>query len=409
MTLTQATWLRCQHVGSGYFGSTGPWLATRHRLSRAVVFMLAAAWLLPAAAQGNEQFNVTVKPSSSQRQVGTQGATTIFASTTQLRALERITEHLRDTRDYRRSSGQESASTAAASLRLVGLFLSEAGSSESASDVAFGRWNSFSNLEYSFGDHDGTTYTPAHDISMIGWLAGADYRLSSDVVVGVSLGYLKSKNDYFTNTGELELDGYSLSGLGVWYILPSWYVDGLARIGWNEYNTNRPTSGGIAHGDSDGAQFTLSLGSGYEFHRGGLSMGPRVRFKYTKANIDAYREHGPAALVYEDQDIQSLTSNIGFEATYAVNTDFGVVVPQFNLEWTHEFKADPDAVAARLAAGGARFLVPVDHRDEDFYRAGLGASVILSAGRIVYLWYETALSRAHRDEHTITLGVRLEL
>lgn len=419
MIETSVQRLQSRHVLSEYTRTTRPLRLTTYWWRYSAALLFVSACLLPFRANAEICYNSSTESrlpppcTPSQREAVIQGTATIAASTMQLRALQQVTSALGEGRDYRDITNSESSRVSSFALQLASL--SFAGTSDSEMDVAFGRWNTFTNLKYSFGDHDRTFNTPAYDVDTTSFLAGADYRLNPDLVIGFALGYLKNDNDFSSGQGQMELKGYSLSGFGSWYVLPAWYIDGIVRMGWNEYDIRRHlASGGTATGDTEGTDLSLSIGSGYEFNIGALSIGPRIRFRYTKASIDGYVEHGEDDLLaYGDQDIESLTANLGVEATYAVNTDFGVILPQFNLEWVHEFKDDPSPISSVIRASATNeerhFLIPVDRRDDSFFRGSLGATAILPGGKIMYLLYETTFSRDNRDRHAITAGVRIEL
>lgn len=416
------------NAGHGHFGrepstprATSSTLRRRHRSFAA--FLLTLSWLAPTMAEAqSDSFDVTVNPdlTDSQRQVSAQGSAGLAAATMQLRSLEFLTDSLRRSERERRRQGEELEGNArskglqspiaglAASWLSVGAAL---GAADAETGAEFDRFNVFSNLDYRFGDREQTANAPGNDLSMLGITVGADYRLNPDLVIGATLGYVANDTEFTTGNGRLKLDSYSLSGLMAWYVWRNLYIDGLARMAIDDFDARRRLAGGgTATGQTDGFEYSLSASSGYEFYHGALNYGPLVRVTYTNISIDGYRERGGTnSLGYEDQDIESLRTAVGGDAAYVINTGFGVVVPQAAVEWVHEFEDDPRLIVAQPATGGARFGIPTDPRDSDFYRVALGVTGVLTRGRNIFFRYEADLSRANQDNHTVTLGARLEL
>ena len=394
--------------------STGKWTTSA---GAATCMLLALTAMGSAIAQTTgDNFDVTVEPSESQEQVTTQGQASLDGATLSISSLQNITTILRLSGGGSSSSSKEeeekdkSKKTALlASLgSIIYAVLDDDDSEELGAD--FSRWGSFTDISYGFGSHDTTSNTPSHDIDSINVTAGVDYRYSPTLVLGGAFVYSHSNNEFSGNIGDLEVDGYSLAVLGSWYPQETWYVDGIIRGGFNDYDTTRrDTTGTRANGSTDGGEFSISAGTGYDFTLRGWTAGPLFRITYTDVTIDSYRERNSTqALDYDDQDIESLTTNLGAQVSRAINTNFGVVLPQANVEWVHEFEDDGRRVIARPVAGGPAFAVPVDDLDSNFFRGSIGTTLLLTHGRMLFARYEGELGRADRNDHSISLGARLE-
>ncbi|MDT0618801.1 autotransporter outer membrane beta-barrel domain-containing protein [Salinisphaera sp. P385] len=410
--------------------------SSRMRHRPVAILLLALPWFAPisADAQSSDSFDVSVVPESaqpppqqglsqSQRQVTAQGSAALASSTLQLRSLKLLSESLRreqrrqrleDEEDSETSAGNSLPLSPAAGLGAAWLSGSAvAGSTLDAETGAeFDRFNVFGSADYRASEQDRTVNAPANESDMLGLVLGADYRVNPDLVLGATVGYVANETDFTSgNFGQLEHYNYSISALASWYVWQNLYVDAVGRIAALEFDAIRQVAGGgIALGDTTGFEYAISTSSGYEFHRGPLSFGPQVRVTYIDLFLDGYMEAGGGnPLRYGNQDVESLRTAVGGNATYAINTGFGVVVPQAAVEWVHEFDDDPRLVTAQSIASGAFLTVPVDARDSDFYRISVGASAVLTHGRNLFFRYEADLSRENRENHTITLGARLEL
>lgn len=376
----------------------------------------------PCWAQ-SDTFDVTVEPTDSASLVTVLGNSTLGSSALLLRSLDRLTDGLYDLRqreekeDEDEDEEEDSAglgtpyllvATGPTSWLAVGAAAGAIGpEDEIGSD--FARLSGFSTLDYRFGEFDGDSTTSAYDIDMYSVTVGVDYRLNADLVAGVALNYVSNDNDFTAFAGKSEQSGYSLAGFASWYPWQALYLDTVARVATNDYDIIRQTPTGTALGETDGSEYALSLYSGYQFNSGALAFGPLAGVTYTNIAIDGYTESGaPDALAYKDQDLESVVTALGANGTYAIKTGFGVLVPQASAKWIHEFEDDPRLIVARPAAGGAPFGIPVEGRDSDYCRLAIGGTAILAHGRILFLWYETDLSRGPLHQHTITAGARME-
>lgn len=400
----------------GFWGFTKPTPGSVALTARRSALVLGLAYAVGASAQTNNNFNVTVNPSQSQKLVVTQGQTTLEGAAVTLRTLERISAFSRARLLSSRVKKKAQQKTAGRNIMLAALgntLYSVLADDEQPPEVDLGflsRMGTFSDITYGFGRHGSTSKTPSYDRDIFSITAGVDYRLTPTTVIGGSVAYRDSGNDFSGGVGSLDVKAYSIAGFGSWYWAENGYVDGILRYARNDYDTRRrDTTGAVATGNPYGDEFSLSFGGGYDYTLRGWTAGPTARLKYVNVSIDGYRERGSSeALVYKSQSVKSLNTNIGGQVSRAINTNFGVVLPQGNLEWVHEFEDDGRSITARPAAGGAAFLVPVDARDSNFMRLSLGTSLLFANGRMLYLRYEGEFAREDVTHNTLSLGARLE-
>jgi len=114
------------------------------------------------------------------------------------------------------------------------------------------------------------------------------------------------------------------------------------------------------------------------------------------------------ALHYEDQVEDSLTTTVGFQGSVAISTSFGVVVPQVNAEYVHEFLNDRRNVHATDTAGTS-FTFQTDPPDRDYFNVGGGVVFVLPDGISPFLNYTAEVANRFEEVHTVTAGVRLEM
>ena len=304
----------------------------------------------------------------------------------------------------------------------------EAPAGEAGTD--FDRWGFFAAGTIGRGEQDECSVDPAFDYDIEGLTAGFDYRKSDNLVFGGAFGYTRQDTALPDHGGSVDTTGWTLSGYGTWYTKDSWYADGVVTFGRNDYDLVRhidytvPLAGGgtrtiaqTARANAAGDLLQGAFTFGRDFNRGALGIGPYAKLLYTRVSLDAIEEqldagelgHG-LGLRVEERELTSLASVIGGKLTYTHSTDWGVLMPHLQLEWEHEFKDDPQAIEARFLHDptSTPMFVRGDAIDTDYFRLGLGLSMVLSRGRSGFLYYEQVLSRDGVSQYNLALGLRLE-
>ena len=285
---------------------------------------------------------------------------------------------------------------------------------------AFGKLGLFVNGQGSFGDQGTTLQSPGYDFSTAGLTAGADCRFTDNVVVGAAFGYLRTKIDRAGTVSDSSINGYSLSVYGTYYIKDQFYVDSILTYGRNDYGIDRRSERLASSGSgttvdritasTDGDQFSASASGGYDFRTGGLSFGPTGRVTYIRVHIDGFSEHGPVgsnAARIQDQTVESLTTALGGQATYAISTAWAVLLPLVSAEWEHELKGDRRVLAGRLVSSPATLLTAqASAPDRNYFNLGVGVTATFPRGISAFVHYEEQLGRAHFTNHSFTGGVR---
>jgi outer membrane autotransporter protein len=143
-----------------------------------------------------------------------------------------------------------------------------------------------------------------------------------------------------------------------------------------------------------------------------------VRINYIKLDIDGYREEidntNPGfgwALAFDDQDVESLTTALGGQVSYAISTGVGVLLPQVRFEWEHEFLNASRTLTARFINDPQRAPIRfvTDGPDRDFFNIGIGLSATFRGGVAAFVQYDTVLGLEDVTRHTVVLGVRKEI
>ena len=239
---------------------------------------------------------------------------------------------------------------------------------------------------------------------------GVDYRLGNQGVIGGAFTYKHTWGDYDNGYGDFDTDLFNFLVYGSYYPTDQSFIDAAIGIGPKHFDTdhlelNNP--GETASGNTNGFDFTADLVGGYDFSFGALTVGPRIGIHYKRTELDSFTETGDVATRYHDQVDDSLTGTVGAQLTYAISTDFGVVVPNVSAEYVREFLDDRETFTA-TQFGNTTFSYSGDQPDRNHFNVGGGVVVVLADGIVPFISYEAELANYLQETHTVTAGVRLE-
>lgn len=304
--------------------------------------------------------------------------------------------------------------------------------------ASFGPWSVFANLEAEWFDQSRPSYANERgfDGDRVRGTIGADYRMTSKSHIGLMLHYedFSTKFDEelpgtgFAPTGEagsIKAETISATVFANFSLSDAAWLDASAGLGWSDNvfrrnalfqpSTRRFTLPVQTRGTADGKQFFASLGMGYDFYSGALSIGPYVRGRYVRSTVDAYAEEDLSGtglqLAVGKQKAVSLASVLGVQMAYPVSTSFGVVLPQARFEYEHEFKDDARTTLTSFVndpRGTVFFPVTSDAPDRNYFTAGVGLVFVLPNGVMPFVDYEALLGYRNFDRHRVTAGLRLE-
>ncbi|WP_084480047.1 autotransporter outer membrane beta-barrel domain-containing protein [Methylomicrobium lacus] len=295
-----------------------------------------------------------------------------------------------------------------------------AGDTVSAGGLLDDRLGVYVTGHFSKGDRISTEWEKGFDTDNAGVLLGADYRLTDRIVLGSAFGYTDDKSQFFHNQGHLINRGYSGSIYGSYNITDNLYFDGVFTYTHNDYESVRELIfpdeqgrliTGSASSSPQGDQHRFSFGAGYDLPMGSWTVGLRARTEYGRTNINAYSEEGqtPYNLLVDKQFNDSVLTDLGWQISYAYSTPFGVLQPQLNLDWEHEFKNNSrDIVVHYNDFNNLPSTLRTNNPDRDYLVFRAGMSAILTHGISSFVQYETLLDHRYDTLHTASLGVRWE-
>ena len=283
----------------------------------------------------------------------------------------------------------------------------------------------FVNGDYQFMNKNNTQFETGFEQHTAGTTVGADYSFRGRAVVGAAFSYAHEFGDFAGVGGGFNNDAYGVTLYGTVVPVNNLFVDGFVGYSRKEYSIDRrtsfalPTSApgqdfttlGRIEGDTHSNEFNVGTVIGYDFVVKNLTIGPRVSVNYLDRRIAGYEEKGTTGLelIYDNQNISSLTTAAGVFASVAISTRWGVLVPQATAEYVHEFLNDQRTVGFRFVdtLSRPRFLFQTDPPDRNFFNLGLGAVFVLRGGMSTFVNVRELVGYSTRRATNVTAGLRL--
>jgi len=155
--------------------------------------------------------------------------------------------------------------------------------------------------------------------------------------------------------------------------------------------------------------------TGYDQPIGRFTLGPRLGFNYANTHIHDYAEQGGTGLElrYGDQWVNSLQSVLGVQGTAALSTGFGVLVPQVNANYIHEFANSQRFINAQFVedqrANPFQFRFQTDVPVRNYFDVGTGIVAVLPNGLQPFVNFRALVGNNQFNNYAGTFGVRVEL
>ena len=288
-----------------------------------------------------------------------------------------------------------------------------------------------------FGSRDMTTSENGYSFNNAGFVFGADYRITPQLIAGLAYGYTHSNTNF--NTSALSASGQSLNGnlfqgniYATYFPTDAFYLNGIAIIGGGNSDSQRhiviPSIPGdvptgvtaaapvdrIASGSFGSRVAGFTLAGGYPLPFGPLVVTPIARFLYQHTGVDAFSEEGAqgANLQFGSSSVNTVLTFLGGDAQYTVNTSFGPLYPIARFHWAHQYSPGNTAVSVAYSNDNSSallssFILPGVSTSRNYFDLGVGVSLQLSGTASGFINYDAILGINHTTYNSFTAGIRL--
>jgi outer membrane autotransporter protein len=205
-----------------------------------------------------------------------------------------------------------------------------------------GRFGIWSALSYDVVENGNYGYATSEEWEGIAALTlGVDYRLRSDLVVGLLVEGAEDDPDADLSFGSSSDETLRAAIYGTWGAPTGLYIDALAGYGERDYEI------------FDGENFQALLTAGYTFSLGNIEHGPFAGFEYQNGNYD-FKYTG---LYGFDASYEATLWRAS--AGYRISADYGLFRPYLSAAYVRGFDSEvmgedlEDVSALQVTAGMA--------------------------------------------------------
>jgi outer membrane autotransporter protein len=218
------------------------------------------------------------------------------------------------------------------------------------------------------------------------WRAGGVFSYSNTLISG-------TENSAGDST---RVNGYGLIGYAN-YLGASWYVNLSGGVVQQRFDTTRQIDftgfSGVANGQFSGQQYVASVEGGWPLAVAGLTVTPLASLTYSYQHENGYTESGGngAALSVGATHSTSVRSAFGARLERGFETKYGVIVPDLQLKWIHEYDHTQTVTGASFAAdpmGATAFTTVGPAPVSDLADVSLGVTLLRANNLTVTARYE---------------------
>ena len=280
----------------------------------------------------------------------------------------------------------------------------------------------FVNGSISVGEMDGDDIQQNADTSTSILTLGADYRLSSDRVIGAALSVENDDTDFQGDDGGLDMQAFGLTVFGSWYKQDKGYADIIGNLSQSNFDLSRQInlpgqSDEFANGSANATRFAVAVNVGRTIQRGAAEFGPLARISIMQASVGGFTETSSLAdngagttLNVDSHSVSSARFAVGGEFKYVINTTKAVLVPYTRLLLDLESQTEKDAITASFVndptATDMRFTGA--ERDATSLLFRLGTTAVFKGAQSAFIDLETRLLNDRVKQTQVQLGYRMQ-
>lgn len=286
-------------------------------------------------------------------------------------------------------------------------------------DLRSSPWSMFATVQIETADKDRTILENGFTSSANSVLAGVDYQFNPAWVLGVGGAIGQNDMDFLNGDGTVSSDTQSLLFYNlVNFSALSWDVQvGLSS---SSYDINRRIhykdnidNQFVSAATTSGEQVFVSTSLQYQYSKKALSLSPSIKIGISQSTLDAYGENnlGGYEVTIGEQKEQQTKIEAGLQGQYAVNFNWGVLMPTAGATFISQTSSSRDNVSGTFAYGApgdATFVMTPEEFDTSYYLVNLGTSAVLPNGFSLFLTAQQLMGYDNFSSQQYSLGGRME-
>ncbi|QDM32412.1 autotransporter domain-containing protein [Tardiphaga sp. vice352] len=256
----------------------------------------------------------------------------------------------------------------------------------------------------SFAREGARSDAPATRATTANVAAGADWRVTDNMLIGVFGGYAYTRGQLDTQGSTTNISTRSVGGYAGWQAA-DWFANVVGLYGWSDYDNVRAALGTLNTSRNDGTHYTVRGTVGRDLRVSDWMVTPELGLQYTRVSTDGFTEAGSVtALNVASDSSESLRSSLGARFAYDYRINGGVLTPEFRLAWLHEFGDSVRGINASFAdvTLPGSFVTATGSGLRDRGVIGAGVSGRLGALTMVSLGYDAVIGSDDSLAHQFT-------
>ena len=270
-------------------------------------------------------------------------------------------------------------------------------------------WEFFCQFQYTNLENDDADDTPTFDYELSGILAGADYRASRTLIVGLTAAGDSGDIDVHHSGGKIEVSDYRITVYASKLVADTIAVDCGLQLGYGDYEIKRKTAYGKVTGDAESRSVGAFVNAGTILvisSDKGLYAEPFVGVNVMHTSVNDFSEGGSGGMFkIDDFDRLTVEANVGVNFAWIFTLAGTTSRLGFGIAYTHEFEDEVDIDAA-LLGGTGDYEVTAAMFSSDRISLSPKIEIGLATGLSAYAGYTLDVGTDSSVAHSANIGVR---
>lgn len=288
-------------------------------------------------------------------------------------------------------------------------------------DYFYKRINTFSSFDSSFSERDETIDDAGYESLHLKFLFGADYRINNEFLLGTAVTASLSQTDLSANRGSADSTGLHWMLFGLHQINSRWALSGSLMLNTTDYDNKRNVLINLPSlinsyslsAESSANQTGFLLASDYQWRLSrAFEFSLLNQIHAVRTETDSYSESGSTGfeLAISGQSVDNVSMDNGLELRKPIMRSWGVVIPQINVHWVHQFADQSRNINAYFIHDPQANLIAYTTKDgdSDYFSTQLGAVFVMPNGINAFAQVKSILGYQHYNNTTLSMGVRGE-